>query len=356
MSVNIYLSGMAGSGKTAIALSLSFKLQEKGYRVAYFKPQGFLKNLGRREDDDIQIMKNALSLSFSSDVISPVALNPFYLSSASLESKEDSLEKLDQAYQKLSGECDVLLIEGSITPNLGMCYQMDDFSLAQRWNAALLQVIKADDDFELDDSMGCLSLTMTKELNSIGCVFNNVTEAQWDTTNQIYRTLVENMGVNVLGILPKRTELSTPTAREFCKALGGELLAGETHLHRKVENVVVGTMNIESALTHLRRSANKAVITGGDRNDMALTAMETSTSAIILTGGLYPDVKVISQAEEKNIPVILVHCDTFTTVENLSGVYRNIHSENQEAIQLLRKDTEVYLDFSPVYRYVKENS
>jgi len=356
MPACIYLSGMAGSGKTAIALAMAVKLQEKGYRTAYFKPQGFQKIPSKREDDDIQLMKNILSIPFSSEIISPVALNPLYLSSTSLEGMEDALKKLDQAYQKLSQNCDVLLIEGSITPYLGKCYQMDDYSLAKRWNATLLQVIKADDDFELDNSLSYLDVTEAKDLNSLGCIFNNVTEEQWDTTTNLYQNLVEEMGVTVLGVLPRRTELATPTAREFYKSLGGELLAGKDYLNRKVENVLVGTMNIESALTYLRRSANKAVITGGDRSDMALTAMETSTSALILTGGLSPDVKVLSQAEEKKIPVILVHYDTFTTVENLSGVYRTIHPDNQESLQLLQKDTEIYLDLSPVYKYVKDNT
>ena len=354
MSTCIYISGKAGSGKTAVALSLAFKLQEKGYRVGYFKPQGFQKLPSKREDDDIQLMKNVLSLPFSGEIISPVSLTPFYLSSTSLDSKEDALEKLDHSLQTISKECEVVLIEGSITPYLGKCYEMDDYSLAQRWDASLLQVIKAEDDFELDDSLSYLDVAEAKYLTSLGCIFNNVSEEQWDTTNNLYTELLEGLGVKMLGALPRRSELATPTAREFYKALGGDLLAGKDYLHRKVENVVVGTMTIESALSYLRRSANKAVVTGGDRSDMALTAMETNTSVIILTGGLHPDVKVLSQAEEKNIPVILVHYDTFTTMENLHGVYRSIHSENEKAMELIRKDTDIYLNLSPVYQHVKE--
>lgn len=55
-----------------------------------------------------------------------------------------------------------------------------------------------------------------------------------------------------------------------------------------VEDIVIGTMAIESALGYLRRTANKAVIIGGDRLEAALYALETSTAALILTGGLYP--------------------------------------------------------------------
>jgi len=357
MPACIYIYGMAGSGKTAMALALANELQNKGYGVNYFKPKGLQTSPGKKEDDDIPVMKKILSLSFSSKVLSPVTLNSFYLSSASLESievsREETQKKLDYAYQTLSEDCDVLLIEGGINPYLGIGNKIDDFSLARHWNAVMLQIIKADDDFEFDQALGYLDTAISKELTAMGCIFNNVTKEQWDTTLHLYNNIVKEK-TRVLGALPRRTELATPTAQEFYQALGGEILAGEEHLNRKIENVMVGTMNIETALSYLRRSANKAVITGGDRSDMALMAMETSTSAIILTGGLYPDVKVLARAEEKNIPVLLVHYDTFNTVENLSHVFHSIHSDNEEAINLLHQDVKKYLDLSPVHQYVQE--
>ncbi len=355
MPASIYLTGNARSGKTAVALGLALNLKEKGYRVTYFKPQGFQSMPGKREDDDIKLMKKALSLTAAGEVLSPVALNHFYLSSASLESMEESLEKLDRSYQKLSEESNVILMEGSITPFIGKSYGMDDYSLARRWNAAMIQVISADDDFELDRSLCYISFAALNRVTSLGCIFNNVAPEQWETTTTVYRKLVEK-SIPWLGALPRREEISTPTVREFFRNLGGEILAGEDHLGRRVENVVIGTMTIESALRYLRRSAHKLVITGGDRSDMALTALETSTSALVLTGGLYPDVKVLSRAEEKKVPVILVHYDTFTAVENLHNVYRSIHPENQEACEMIRKDIETHLELSGVYEYVAKAS
>ena len=35
---SIFISGMAGSGKTAIALGLALKLRAEGIKVGYFKP------------------------------------------------------------------------------------------------------------------------------------------------------------------------------------------------------------------------------------------------------------------------------------------------------------------------------
>ena len=153
--------------------------------------------------------------------------------------------------------------------------------------------------------------------------------------------------------MPQRRAIAAPTVNEFLNVLGGELLTQQTNLNRLVENITVGTMTPESALSYLRRSSNKAVITGGDRIDMALTALETSTSVLILTGGLYPDLKVISRAEEKGVPVILVHYDTFSTVENLHSIYRTINPKNEEAIRILKEDVNKFIDFGPIMELIK---
>ncbi len=354
MTIPLLISGKAGSGKTAVALSLAMKLQDKGYRLSYFKPQGFQEIPSKREDDDVQLMKQALSLSYPGDTLSPVLLNPFYLSAQDVNGQGNYLEKIDQAYEKISQNSDVVLIEGSITPFIGHGYGMDDFSLAKRLGAAIIPVLKADDDFELDNALGYLRFAQLSNIPVAGCIFNNVAPEQWDVTHSIYKEMITD--VPLLGIMPRRKEISTPTAREFYMDLGGEVLVGEEYLDRKVENVVIGTMTIDSALSYLRRSINKAVITGGDRSDMALTALETNTSLLILTGGLYPDVKVLSKAEEKEVPIILVHYDTYTTVENLHHIYRSIHPDNKKAFEILRKDSEVYLELESLYKYIKEKS
>ena len=351
---SIYLSGKAGSGKTAVAMPIALKLKEEGFQVAYLKPQGYRKCHTKTEDDDIQFMKDVLGLSVDNQTISPVTLTQFYLCSCAEDTIESALQKADAAYNKLAKENDVVLIEGSVNPFIGGSYQMDDFSLSQRWGASMLHILRADDDYEFDTSFIYLKYAEALDLPILGCIFNNTSDAQWDVTHNIYKNMVEDAGIPVLGILPSRRSISSPTANEFLKALNGELIIGEENLDRQVENITVGTMTIESALSYLRRSPNKAVITGGDRSDMALTALETSTSVLILTGGLYPDVGVISRAEEKGVPIILVHQDTFSTVENIHSVYRTINPRNEEAIRILKKDFDQNVDFESIKKYLQK--
>jgi len=121
-------------------------------------------------------------------------------------------------------------------------------------------------------------------------------------------------------------------------------------MDRIVEDIVIGAMTAESALGYLRRAANKAVITGGDRSEVALAALETNTSALILTGGLYPDVKVIARAEEKGIPLILVHYDTYSTIERMSAVSRRITAGDEKAIKTAVENTEKHVEWQYILK------
>lgn len=349
----LYFSGKAGDGKTASALGIGMKLLEQGLKVSYFKPLGFQKGSVKKDDADVQLMRDALKLPFSSEVISPLTVNPHYLTGHFLQGQEHLPEKIDQAYARCREGYDVLLVDGSVAPFVGRNQDMDDFSLAERWQAGVIYVLKTDDDFELDRGLLYLELWSCINVHVIGCIFNNISRTQWDKTRTVYKPLLERKGIPVLGVIPRHAEIAAPTVAEFHEALQGEILAAPDKMNRLVEEVIVGTMTIESALSYLRRAPNKALITGGDRSDMALTALETSTSVIIFTGGLYPDVRVLSRAEEKGVPVILVHADTYTTVENLHSVYRSIHPQNTEAVRIVKENVDKYVNLQPVLDYLK---
>lgn len=349
----IYFSGKAGDGKTAAALGLGLRMRDEGLKVSYFKPLGFQKGIAKKDDDDILLMREVFKLPFSGRVICPITMGPHYLTGPQLKEQKNVLPELDRSFEQLSEGCDVLMIDGSISPEIGFARGFDDASLAKRWGAAVIYVLKAENDFDLDRALLYCELWSSRDVNVLGTLLNNISRAQLDKSKGVYQPLLEENGLPVLGIVPRQAEIAAPTVAEFSNALNGEILAAPEKMNRLVEEVVIGTMTIECALGYLRRAPNKALITGGDRSDMALTALETSTSAIIFTGGLYPDIRVLAQAEEKGVPVILVHEDTYTTVENLHNVYRSIHPDNERAIKIVREVIDKYVDCGPILDYVR---
>ncbi len=336
MAINLFLMGTAGSGKTVIALGLIQLFQEKGLKVAYFKPKSSGGDPRKRVDDDVVLMKEFLKMDFPYEIISPFRTGPLYLTAGHLKEGEEVRDKIIKAHKEVSKEVDVVIIEGSTTPFASAGLKIDDFRLAADFSAKVLLVTKIVNDFSLDSAVFVDKLLKFKGLDMVGHIFNNVRRLLYDKTRGIYQPLLEEKGV-LLGIILEDPIVTSPTVLEYQEALGGEVLAGEDQLNRIVEDVVVGSMNIESALSYLRRSPNKAVITGGDRSDLALTAMETSTSVLILTGGLYPDVRVLARAEEKKIPVILVHYDTYSTIEMVHHLSRHIKFDDKKIIKLVYK-------------------
>jgi uncharacterized protein len=350
---SIFISGMAGSGKTAIALGLALKLKESGLSVGYFKPVGSARGPVKTDDEDVLLFKQIFKIKHNSDVLSPVRIGKHYLSGGISHDPAPLAEKIREAYSLVSQGNDVMLIDGKLSPFTASSLGLDSVHLAAMFDSKVIYVIRMEDDYSLDKTIFYNEHFRQAGISIMGNIFNNVERTLLDKTKGVYAPILEDMGNRVLGIIPQKPEIASPTVAEFYDALGGELLAGEAHLDRLVEDVVVGSMTIESGLSYLRRAPNKAVITGGDRSDMALTALETSTSVLILTGGLYPDVGVLARAIEKKVPVILVHYDTYTAIERLHVVSRRIHPDDKQGIEIAHANINDHCNWQAVVDYIK---
>jgi len=129
-------------------------------------------------------------------------------------------------------------------------------------------------------------------------------------------------------------------------------VCGERNLSNLVETYLVGAMTQDSALRYFRRAPRKAVITGGDRLDIALAALETDTSALILTGDFPPDVRVLTAAEEKGIPIILVSYDTYSTIERVKDVTGKIKIDDEKRINLAKKLVADHVDWRGILQFL----
>ncbi|WP_031515277.1 phosphotransacetylase family protein [Desulfofalx alkaliphila] len=348
---NLYITGTAGSAKTAMAVGLGLKLQAEGYKVSYFKPIGITTASGSTADEDGILMKKVLGMDTPLDIIVPCTTSPFYLTR--FQQSSNLAKKIQSAFEVVSKDADLVLIDGAIFPHAMASINLDAPSLAHDFNAATLYMIRLKNDFSMDQAMFFNRYFKAHDIPVVGNVFYNVPRQILAKTEGVYRRLLTDNGFDTLGIVPQRPELNAPTVEQYYEVLGGEILTGEDKLDRPVEDSIVGAMTIESALGYLRRAANKAVVTGGDRADLALAALETDTSVLILTGGLYPDVKVIAKASEKEVPVILVHYDTFTTIERMTEVSNRIKPENESVIKVALENIEKYVDWRQIIDKLK---
>ncbi len=342
-----YLIGTQRSGKTAVALGLALKFKEAGLKVSYIKPVGMPGTPYSEGDEDAILMKSVLGLKQDISTIVPVSAGFSYLSIFDVNEKK--VERVMNAFRKMQEDSDLILVDGSITPYATACLGTDDFSLAVHMKIPVILIARIESDFSLDQSLVFYRQLKDSEVEIAGCILNNVSRSILGKAEGLYKSLLEEEGCCVLGIIPEISEISSPTVAEYLEVLGGELLTGEKNLHKIVEEVLIGAMTTESALRYLRRATNKAVITGGDRSDIALVALETSISVLILTGGLYPEVRVLAKAVEKGVPVILVHYDTYTAMERLHEIGHHIRAEDEKAVELSKKIVENYCSLEKLF-------
>lgn len=345
---SLFIMGTPASGKTAIAVGLALKFSREGYRVAYFKPVGSSRAT-REEDEDGVLMKSVLGMDHSLNDIVPYTVGPSYLSGSR---NCISLEDIMSSYRKVSDGADIVIVGGAGFPHIMGCVGLDSITLARKLKSVAIFLVHIENDFSVDNAIFINSYLECRGIPIAGNIFNNVSRPLLAKAEGIYRSLLEEKGYRSLGVIPHLPEIASPTVSEYHQALGGEILSGEEHMGNLIEDVIIGAMTIESALGYLRRAPNKAVITGGDRADIALAALETSTSALILTGGLYPDVKVIARAHEKQIPVLLVHYDTYTTLEKCAEVSRRIHPSERRSIEAAVENVEKYVDWTGILKTV----
>lgn len=344
---NIYILGTPNSGKTSIALGLALKLRQEGRKVAYFKPVGsYAGSTSFRGDEDALLMKEILEMEHPLETIVPYIAGPSYLSSHSDPSV--SLNKVRRAYESIAGNSDIIIIGGAGYPHIMGSLGLDAMSLALELQAMPLYIIRIDNDYSLDQTIFINRYMSCNDTPVFGNIFYNVPRSLLAKTEGIYKPTLQRLGYRILGLVPGMPDITSPTVKEYYEVLGGEVLAGEDRMEQIVEDIVIVAMTAESALDYLRRGANKGVITGGDRSEIALAALETNTSMIVLTGSLYPDVKLIARAEGQGVPLILVHYDTYTTIEKMSAVSRKITAGDKKAIKTAVDNIDQYVEWKGI--------
>lgn len=310
------------SGKTAVCLGLGTHLKADGFTVGYLKPLSLQPWVikGHIADEDAAFVKETLALPAQ-----PWDLSPVVLTEESLHQQLSSagdinlLDTVRQFVQKASADVQVLLLEGGGTLREGYIVGLPTPIVATAVGSDILTIVKYHDDVSvLDDTLASkarLGATMG------GVLINRVpTDAMNFVTHEV-RPYLERHNIPVYGILPEVRSLAALTVGELVDILNAEVLTSQNDMDAMVENLTVGAMNTEAALSVFRKQKNKAVITGGDRTDLQLAALETSTTCLILTGNLRPSPLIIRQAEEFHVSILLVPTNTMETVELIDQIY-----------------------------------
>lgn len=283
----LMISGFRHSGKTAFSLSLALLLRDQGLKVGYFKPLGWQtfvkeqvssgKQLGYFMDADAHLMKEVLKLEQPMEYIVPVLINFNYLTSMAKETDKALEKRIEEAYRRVSEGVDILLIEGGHIPQLFYSRKLSTYHLAKKFDAKFLMVGNVRSDLPVDDLIFRKAVLDLLNINCIGTVINNVPRISLQRTKGVIKPLLEKNSLKVWGVIEENREITSPTVADIQDIVEGEILETPEKLDLDsilVEDFLIGSMTYESAIKYFRRSINKAVIMGGDRDDIALAALK----------------------------------------------------------------------------------
>ncbi len=346
----LYITSTATfSGKTALCIGLGNKFRRDGFTIGYMKPVSTTarKVAGRVVDEDAQFIKQAFDLAEPLEAIAPIVLMPKVVEGILMgEEKTDFVARLMEAHAKVAQGKDVVILEGGAHCMEGSLVGLSTPLVANLLQAQELVVIKYTSDLVVDDALGAKVLFGG---SMIGTVINAVPRQRMRFVQEMVKPYLEERGVKVFAILPQERLLMSISVGQLADCLGGEIVCSPEAGEELVEYLMVGAMNVDSALTYFRRKPNKAVITGGDRSDIQLAALETSTRCLILTGNLYPSPLILGRAEEVGVPVILTKQDTLTTVEIIEQFFGKTRLHQEKKVQRFQEMLNERFDFDALY-------
>jgi len=352
MAITIYVASTKKvSGKTALCVGLMHWLGKLGCKTGFIKPLSTtIRAIGDRiVDEDSLFVKSTFGLTDDAAIITPIHLTEQVTKNAIEHPDWDNSQKVVlDAYHAIAKDRDAVVMEGTDFLRQGSIVDLSPPRICSLTGAKSIVIVPFVDILQTVDDLLYAQTWMGSSM--LGGLINNVPVHRIAYIDEKMRPFLEKQGVNLLGIIPRKKVLQSVSIAELIDELAGEVLCCESASDELVEAVMVGAMTAESALTHFRRVANKAVITGGDRPDIQLAALETSTKCLILTGNLRPSPLVIGLAEERGVPIIITRQDTMGAIEIVDSYFGKSRFHQQKKIDIFEELLEKHFDFAAIQK------
>lgn len=327
------------SGKTSIIIGLAKML---GKDLGYLKPFGdrLYYQKKRLWDYDSALMTNIFALEE----------DPYDMSIGFEHSKvrymyneETIKKKLFEMISAVTGDKNLLFVEGAENLTYGAFVNLDAISLARYIDGKLLIVVSGDDGIIMDNLSFVKKYMDMTDVDFKGVIINKVQDLE--DFKDTYLDSIQKMGIDVIGIIPHKRELTYLAVNYLADRLFAKVIAGEAWLNNTIKNVFIGAMSVDAALQALIfKKEDKLVITSGDRSDMIIAALESSTSCVVLTNDILPTSNIISRAYESEIPLLLVSGDTYQVAKQIESIEPMLTKDDAEKIDLLEQLAKKHID------------
>ncbi|PRY85528.1 phosphate acetyltransferase [Mongoliibacter ruber] len=339
------------SGKSIVALGLVDMLLARTQKIGYFKPI-INHEPAVKPDSHIETLIGYFKLPLQIDkTFSYTREQANVLAQSGMQN--EIIDNIISKFKSLEAENDFTIIEGSDFLGEGTAFEFDA-NLAIAKNLGTPVIIVASGDGK-SVSQICSSVNVTinnflqRKVKVIAVVVNKVAEADLET---VQISLQNQIQTDIqLAVIPKITELKSPSMFEVKEHLNAEVMFGEEQLSNRADHFIFGAMQIANFLNHIKQ--NVLIVTPGDRADILLASMQASLSknypkiaGIVLTGGFEVPDSVIRLIQGTNtlIPILRVEEPSFYAATKVAGIHSRFSPSNPEKIHIAINTFRKYMD------------
>ena len=306
MTVLYVASDREGAGKTTLCATLAWRMARRGKKPAVFKP---LVAAGPDpiSDQDATIYTKLLpALGLPEDETSlgwPVKLPADGLTA-------DVLDRIKAASDRFSDGADAVLVEGSCALSVE-----ESARIAAALDADVLVVVRYQRD------LSAAQLRQWRDLLNgrlVGFLINGRTRHLGTEAASGLLPAMESDGLVSLGIVPEDRRLLGVTLAQLAEHLDGRFVVNPSDDGTLVEHLMVGGRSTDPGHLYFGLRENKAVIVRGDRPDVQMPALTTPTACMVLTAGVDPIEYVKYEAEQEEVPIMVVPGETLDTMDALN--------------------------------------
>ncbi|MDQ2643719.1 MAG: phosphate acetyltransferase [Myxococcota bacterium] len=345
MAHTLYLVPSGSSvGLTSLSLGLVRALDNRGVRVAFYKPIGQQSARDSGPERSTYFIRRTSSLQPATPV--PLEEAERLLSSNKLD---ELLDQVMRGFHESAGDADVVIVEGLVDRH--------DSGVEGELNRELVRTLGAEvilagalGNTPLAEFEARLELTASRYGGFqggrvIATLINRVPVADgkarasgfFDTSR--LRDPLGRADLNVIGVIPENPELTACRTIDIARYLDAEILhEGEIGL-RRVRRISLLARTLPN-LVHTM-TAGSILITPGDRADVVvLTALASASkipiAGLILTGNLEIPAQVLElcrPAFETGLPVLRVNGNSYETATAVSQMSSEIPIDDLERAQ-----------------------
>ena len=331
MAVLYVASDREGAGKTSLCLALARSFQGAGRSVKVVKPVAAV-DLDAQSDPDSEIICNLLGQPADGWPVAPgeTSLNDAVLRDAAA------------VVAKATEGSDIVIVEASCALS-----PAESARMAEALDATAIVVVRYLRELTASD-LKPLAGAFGDRFG--GCVIIGLTRYMGTELQTKLLPSLESEGVKCLGVIPEERRMLGVTVGKLAQHLHGRFVVCGEETEGLVEHLLVGMPSMDPGEFYFGIRERKAAIVRGDRPDLQFAALNTDTACLVLTKGYEPIEYVRYEAEQEEVPVMVVDTDTLTTMDALNTLVDGARFDHPLKLERLAELVESHLDVPALLR------